>query len=102
MNSYRQGDVYLESVKSIPKNAIPRKTTGKIVLADGEATGHQHVLDSSNATAYDDAGVTYLEVQEALAMLTHQEHAPIALPRGKYRMTRQREYAPEAPRQVTD
>jgi hypothetical protein len=36
------------------------------------------------------------------ALLTHDEHAPIPLPAGAYRVVRQREYTPEQVRDVAD
>jgi len=103
MKQYRQGDILLEAVADIPPTARSRKAGGgRIILAEGEATGHAHTVASAEARLHDDAGVTYLEVREALAMLTHEEHATIELPRGNYRVIRQREYSPEAPRPVAD
>ena len=102
MKSYRQGDVYLERIDAIPENAKARPSNSRIILAEGEATGHAHSVSNKSAIAYEESGVTYLEVKSALAMLTHEEHATIKLPRGKYRVIRQREYAPEAPRIVGD
>ena len=34
--------------------------------------------------------------------VTHEEHASIQLPKGNYRIVRQREYSPEAIRNVAD
>jgi hypothetical protein len=36
------------------------------------------------------------------ALLTHEEHAPIPLPAGAYRVVRQREYTSEQVRDVAD
>jgi len=102
MHQYRQGDILIEGVADIPASAIPRESASRLILAEGEATGHAHTIAASKARLLDDAGATYLEVQEAMAMLTHDEHSTIELPRGNYRITRQREYTPEAPRQVAD
>ena len=100
----RQGDVFIELVADLPANLKPQpREHGKIVLAHGEVTGHSHAIAAHEHEAWlDDAGVTYLEVREAMALLEHQEHDTIKLPVGKYRVTRQREYAPEAPRNVAD
>ena len=46
-------------------------------------------------------GTRFLLVHQP-CVLTHQEHAPIALAPGAYRVTRQREYTPEAIRTVAD
>ena len=47
-------------------------------------------------------GVTYLEIQQAVVALKHDEHSTIELPQGNYRVTRQREYSPTAIRNVAD
>lgn len=103
---YRQGDVLIERIAEMPKkrDRIGRES-GRVVLAHGEVTGHHHSLCEPEVDLYsspEEAGVTFLEVREAMAMLTHQEHATIPLERGTYRVTRQREYAPEAIRNVQD
>jgi len=103
---YRQGDVLIERISALP--AILKKLNrehGRVVLAHGEATGHHHSLMEEHVDLYetaDQAGVTFLEIKEAMAALTHQEHAPITIPPGTYRVTRQREYSPEAIRNVAD
>ena len=43
-----------------------------------------------------------LEVTVERATVAHEEHGPITLPRGSYRVWRQREYSPEAVRPVRD
>jgi hypothetical protein len=47
MTQYRQGDVFIESATGIPKGARPvARVQGRIILAEGEVTGHAHaVLD---------------------------------------------------------
>lgn len=101
---FRQGDVLIERVDSLPINLkkVARESE-KIVLAHGEATGHAHAIADKKAHLYvDDSGVTFLEIKQAMAMLIHEEHATIPLERGTYRVTRQREYSPEAIRNVAD
>ena len=102
--TYRQGDVLIQRVAKLPAKltAIPRED-GKVVLAHGEVTGHSHAIAEAGVKfGRDDSGATYLEIADALAMLTHQEHGTIELPQGAYRVTRQREYSPEAIRNVAD
>jgi len=86
---------------SIPTTEI-RPEQGRVVLAHGEVTGHSHSISPQEATLYSDGAVTELEVKAAMAMLEHQEHGTIALPKGRYRVIRQREYSPEAIRNVAD
>ena len=99
---YRQGDVLITRVSSIPATAKRVEKPGRVILALGEATGHHHSLPENAATKYEDGPASYIEIAEALAMLEHQEHSTIELPRGKYRVTIQREYSPEAIRNVQD
>jgi hypothetical protein len=101
---YRQGDVLIQRVTSIPASAIvAKRIEGKIILAYGEATGHHHAIgETDSADWWKDGEVQFLEIPKTGATVTHQEHSPIALPPGKYRVTRQREYSPEAIRNVRD
>lgn len=99
---YRQGDVLIERVASIPKDAVKQKPKGRIILALGEATGHHHSVGIDDADWWKQGdGTQFLQVEEEAAV-THQEHATITLPPGKYRVIRQREYSPEAIRNVAD
>ncbi len=104
---YRQGDVLLERVATIPESATKQKVKGPIILAHGEATGHHHSLDldepdSADWWKVDAAGDTQFVELKAGASLVHQEHAAIDLPAGRYRVTRQREYSPQEIRRVAD
>jgi predicted nuclease of restriction endonuclease-like (RecB) superfamily len=72
-------------------------------LAKGELTGHAHRIQEPNAAVlYERGDQRYLEVIAKRAALIHQEHAPISLARGVYRVWIQREYTPEAIRRVVD
>jgi len=102
---FRQGDVLIERVECIPNNAVAVQSDNeRIVLAHGEATGHAHTLSQKGAKLKQVPGetATYLEIAEALAEVHHQEHATVSLQRGQWRVTRQREYGPEAIRNVAD
>lgn len=109
---YRQGDVLIERVSSLPSKLTKlARENGRVILAHGEVTGHAHaILDKHVAhfagaeerTADGLAGVTFLEVRAAVAALQHEEHSTIQLEPGVYRITRQREYSPEALRNVAD
>lgn len=94
---YRQGDILLVPVAKLPEGLeeVPRQG-GKIVLAEGEATGHLHAIESEEASflATDLADIEgrFLAVEEEVT-LTHPEHDAIALPPGNYEVRRQREYS---------
>ena len=95
---YRQGDVLRIRVRMPAQSRrqlrpVPR-TGDRVVLAYGEATGHAHVIDSPRAELLESrGGRTYLGLDKVSA-LTHEEHGPIRLDPGLYRVFRQREYAP--------
>ena len=97
---WRQGDIFIETVKAVPEQAKARPS---LILAEGEITGHSHrVRDSGTAVVLAHESGTFLEVTAAEAVVVHDEHAPIPLVRGTYRFWRQREYSPEAIRVVRD
>ena len=100
----RQGDVLLVPVEGIPFQR-QRVLTGRRagVVAEGEATGHAHRVEGPArvvaATPHPQAGGSlYVVVAGARAELVHEEHDPIALARGVYRVVRQREYEPRRTR----
>lgn len=98
---YRQGDVLIMRVNSIPENLVK---TNKVTLALGEVTGHHHSILSENVVGFaevETALAKYIEVKSQ-AVLTHQEHDPITLPEGTYRAIIQKEYEPGALRNVAD
>ena len=104
----RQEDVLLMPIDGLPKGVVPvEPRNGRLVLADGEATGHAHAVPERRAGAHLFAGgaltrtsraARYLLVKGEPAMLVHEEHDPIAVPAGAYRVVRQREYEPRAQR----
>ena len=97
---YRHGDVLIASVPSLPAQANKRSGT---ILARGEITGHSHrVQEVGAAQLYEFKLETYLEVSANIATLVHEEHKPIELPKGIYRVWMQREYTPAAIVQVRD
>lgn len=100
---YRQGDVLLHPIQSIPKSAQQQPLKGDIILAVGEATGHDHRIKSprNRIRQYLDGPVMYLEVIEAVA-LTHQEHGDIVLEPGNYERRIQTETWLDEVRQVRD
>lgn len=107
MRQFRQGDVLLIEVDDFSIEGFELSETKTVAL--GEATGHHHTFDgdvqcyveqSTGNLAVNAQGML-VEVNED-SVLTHQEHAPIAVPKGKYRRVIQREYSPEAIRNVMD
>ncbi|HEX3049816.1 MAG TPA: hypothetical protein VHP83_04110 [Aggregatilineaceae bacterium] len=104
---YRQGDVLIVPVDEIPEGSLVGEAGERIVLAAGEATGHAHTITSDQVTVWHRIQHDNNEAQIFLQVMTpvdveHQEHAPITLPPGLYRVVRQREYDPEENRRVAD
>lgn len=95
--------------KELPKDATPLpKTSIGIILAAGEATGHHHriaVLDRE-AELFESQTVEdrFLRIMAASGVeVVHEEHAPILLPPGDYRVRLQREWSDaEEPIRVLD
>ena len=94
MEFYRQGDVGIRRVASIPKGAKKvKRDAGRIVLAYGEVTGHAHaVLDREATLVRSTDGRTFLRL-DAPATVVHEEHAPVKLAPGAYEVIRQREWS---------
>ncbi len=97
---WRHGDVLIAAVAALPALSQPERGT---VLAYGEITGHSHHLkDASSAELWSHGGQLYLKVVAQSATIVHEEHHPITLPRGVYRIWMQREYSPGQIRSVRD
>lgn len=106
MKMFRQGDVMIRQVSRLPKGAKDITPKDRIVLAYGEVTGHAHAIAPDEAREFthaDAEGVVrrFLKIASE-AHVRHEEHAAIPLPRGVYEIVQQREYSPEAIRNVAD
>lgn len=101
---YRQGDVLIEQVGRTVRKTTKCQRLHRIVLAEGEATGHAHVLqtDPKDPSDWWKEGEEQFADVKGPAVVVHEEHASIKLEEGTYRVTRQREYSPEAIRNVAD
>ena len=100
---FRQGDVLLTRIEELPDGLHPAaRAAGRIVLAEGEATGHAHAVSDAGAELLEGWGTRVLRVVGEPATLLHEEHNAIVLRPGLYLVTRQREYDPDASRTVAD
>ena len=102
-----QGDLLFISVDNIPDSLsqLVRQNGSNLVLAEGEITGNAHTIKNQNIQAWKgDKNSVWLNVEEALAEVEHQEHDSVELPRGKYKVIRQHEYVTPKieKRQVSD
>jgi len=103
----RQGDVLIVATNTIPDGLQPvARENGRVILAHGEMTGHAHAIDSDLVTLFaaadlDEMADRFLRVEQECDVV-HDEHDTITLPPGDYAIRRQREYTPEAVRNVAD
>jgi nitric oxide reductase large subunit len=105
----RQGDVLFLPIERIPAGKQTKRENG--VVAYGEVTGHAHRLaDLDTAEVLEIGDGLFVRVSEtgvsivgaAGATFTHEEHGPASLLPGNYQIRIQREYTPEAIRNVVD
>jgi hypothetical protein len=104
LRQYRQGDLLILPVESIPESAKQvGQRQNRLVLAEGEATGHAHVLTAPAVEEYvTDTDERFFRIMAANGLVAHDEHETITLPHGDYEVRRQREYTPEEIRRVAD
>jgi hypothetical protein len=102
MKTWRQGDVLFRKIDTIPECDFKKRINGHIL--EGEATGHIHRLADVEAGEVLEVGdKMYLSVTaEGGVSIIHEEHNTLFLPTGDYEVIRQREYSPEAIRNVAD
>jgi len=103
---FAQGDLLLERVDELrPSGSFPAASgDGSYLLAEGELTGHSHTIHGG-VTMFHDEGLArdipgglyigHVKVEGPTARVQHQEHAPLTLPAGTYRVRRQRELEPK-------
>lgn len=105
----RQGDVMFLPIKKLPAGEMKRRENGTV--AYGEVTGHSHRLaDLTTADVFEVGEGLFVRVSEAGisiagvagATFIHEEHGPANLAPGDWKIRIQREYSPEAIRNVVD
>jgi hypothetical protein len=110
---FAQGDLLLERVEELQPSGsfAPANEDGSYLLAEGELTGHSHCIHG-RVTMFRDDGLArdipgglyigHVKIEGPMARIQHQEHAPLTLPKGTYRVRRQRELEPKDARVVAD
>lgn len=103
----RQGDILIIPTSEPRPDGLtsqPRDAAGRLVLAEGEITGHAHAIADPDAELFggdlEDRFLTVLA--DGGVTLRHEEHAPIHLPLGDYVVRRQREWTAGDVRRVAD
>ena len=110
-NMYRHGDLLITRINAVPQSAI---NISSKIIAEGEVSGHKHKLVGQATVRIitgKDVGHTIIERVESGDVsinripelyfsasedvkLTHEEHKTLELPRGSYKVTKEREFNP--------
>jgi hypothetical protein len=117
----RQGDVWLVPLSETEQGLMNshhdtklhalRRTAGQgIIVAAGEATGHHHRILAPKARLLqpNSPGLRRVISDRLLrspkggCTITHEEHAPLEIPEGLYKVVIAREYAPSGNVRVRD
>lgn len=88
---------------SVFKSMFKQKD-GRLILAEGEVTGHNHSIAPGVASFEEDEfGVEFLRAEKG-AEVVHQEHRPITLPADDYTIgiVREQDHFQEEARNVAD
>lgn len=95
MNIYRHGDLSFHPIEKLPEGLEEVKHEGKFVLAEGEFTGHKHLMTVERpkdmTLMQDKEGRFYIKL-DAEAKLSHEEHKELQFTPGLYKMNVEREY----------
>lgn len=81
MKPIRQGDLDIFKISEMPKSI---KSFSKGVVAHGES-GNTHKLNLDVEVFEDDKGVKYFNLPKE-AVLNHEQHKPITLEQGMYKV----------------
>lgn len=81
---YRQGDVFLYQISSLPKGLTKCKDG---VLKEGEVTGHFHKFTDPKTSVYENKkGDKFVVVAEPESTLKHPEHGAVEVKQGVYKV----------------
>jgi hypothetical protein len=105
---YRHGDVLFEKIDQIPDMHFGEKSADEKsgIVQRGESTGHAHLvadMETAGVELFSSWRERFLRAEREF-VLTHQEHKPLALPAGNYRIriAKEFDYLQHAARMVVD
>ncbi len=88
---FRQGDLLIRKIWTIPTNAIPKSTN---IIGEGEKTDHTHTLNGPHQIfETPDYNAIYFEAKQELS-IEHPEHNKITIPKGVYTVVHERQFNP--------
>ena len=85
---FRHGDLLICEMGFVPSFAKPISTN---IIAEGEKTGHNHVLNGSHQI-YETPDKQILFTAEQDVSLKHQEHSTLKIKEGNYVVVKELEY----------
>lgn len=99
----QQGDVLLKRIDKLPEGKVKVISKGKLILAEGESTGHFHGIDEKDSQLLDVGGVMVLDLKKT-AKINHQEHKPFNVEPGLWQIgiVQEYDYFAQMKRKVVD
>ena len=92
MKTQQQGDVLIRAIDNLPKKLKRKQHPRGAVLAEGEVTGHAHVVIGDGVEVWEaEDGTIYVSAPRG-GELVHEEHHAQYLEPGHYRIGIVREY----------
>lgn len=107
MDQVQQGDVIGRKIRALPDGAtrVGAQARG-LVVAEGEATGHAHVVpDLDGVDLYQGPdGLVLVNATDQAVPMTHEEHRSVTWPPGIWEIgiVRERDWIAETTRRVMD
>jgi hypothetical protein len=93
-NQCRQGDVLVNRIPAVPKDAAPKDPDPRgVVLAEGEVTGHAHRIADPGVCSLRQEGGHDIVTIDVSGLLIHEEHGAHEISGGVFESRIQREYA---------
>lgn len=99
---FRQGDFVFIPQDSVPKGKAVKREGGRIIVGRGEQTGHHHAVTMPKVKMIEGTDMRRYLVSDIPFVVTHEEHAAVALPPGAYEVRQQRQYLRGEIRRVAD
>lgn len=102
MKQFRQGDIFLLEVTSVPDGDAITSNHKDLVLAHGVSTGNDHVLQGKKIVQCLIGNSRYIQIKQS-ASLVHPEHVPpIKIPKGIYKVVQQKQVNQSKVQRVLD
>ena len=101
----RQGDTFYIRVAELPEGAVAQaRIGGRIIIAEGEVTGHAHAIRDTGAVQYKDPALNmqWIVVTDEPVTVEHEEHGHVKLGPGTWWVPTQVEYERGEVRRVVD